>query len=467
MNAPGSAVVAPPLPPKPAAGGGASADAAIPARVAALERTLTVYKGLIEVSALIAAITDFDELLTAIMEVARRVMGAEGSALILRNDATGELEIVIARTADKHQSRVTKQAIPSGRGIAGWVYENARSLLVPDAYADARFYREMDAKTGYRTRCILASPLLRDGQPIGVLEVINCQQPGKEVFDQADLEAFEAYANLASTAIEKLRYLDEERSRARFEQELSIATEIQQNFLPHTLPRRDDVVFAAHYRPAREVGGDFYDLYETAADEIYFVIGDVAGKGVPAALLMAQSLSALRLLIVPGIAPSAALARWNDTLSRQALRGLFVTATLGRITPSRRLVELASAGHCPPLLVRPHAGRGDELEIEEVALSRSPPLAVVSDAVAAPNFLHLAPGDTIVFFTDGLTDSRGPRGADGASVCLGADGARDLLLKKPVGSAPEIVKTLADGEADFRGDAAPPDDMTLFAFSFR
>jgi sigma-B regulation protein RsbU (phosphoserine phosphatase) len=152
-------------------------------------------------------------------------------------------------------------------------------------------------------------------------------------------------------------------------------------------------------------------------------------------------------------------------LCRQALRGLFVTATLGRITPSRRMVELASAGHCPPLLVRPRAGRGDELEIEEVSLSRTPPLAVVSNAVATPNYLQLVPGDTIVFFTDGLTDSRGPLGNAGA--CLGWEGARDLLLKKPVGSAPEIVKTLAQGESDFRGDATPPDDMTLLAFSFR
>ncbi len=456
MNAPGSIAA-------PASAAEAPDDAAT--RIDTLERTLSVYKGLIEVSALIGVITDFDQLLTAILEVARRVMAAEGSALILRNEATDQLEIVVARTTDRELPGVAKQVIPSGRGIAGWVFENARSLLVPDAYADPRFYREMDARTGYRTRCLIASPLLRDGRAIGVLEVINCQQPNKEVFDATDLEAFEAYANLASTAIAKLRYLDEERRRARFEQELSIATEIQQNFLPLTLPQRADVVFAARYRPAREVGGDFYDLYETAPDEIYFVIGDVAGKGVPAALLMAQSLSALRLLIVPGVAPSAAMARWNETLNRQALRGLFVTATLGRITPSRRLVELASAGHCPPLLVRPNAGRGDEIEVVEIALSRTPPLAVVADAVATPNFLQLAPGDTIVFFTDGLTDSRAPRGR--GDVCLGSEGARDMLLKKPVGSAPEIVNTLSEGESLFRGDAAPLDDMTLFAFSFR
>ncbi|MBV9658904.1 MAG: SpoIIE family protein phosphatase [Verrucomicrobia bacterium] len=463
-HAPADLAPGPSLPP-PVARGEDGGSVAVNRRIAALERTITVYKGLVEVSALMGAITDFDELLTAILEVARRVMAAQGSALILHNEATRQLEIVVARTGDGLTS-VAKQVIPSGRGIAGWVFDHARSLLVPDAYADARFYREMDAKSGFRTRSILASPLLRDGKPVGVLEVINCEQPDKTAFDQTDLEAFEAYANLASTAIEKLRYLDEERHRARFEQELSIATEIQQNFLPRTLPQRDDVEFAAHYRPAREVGGDFYDIYETGPDEIYFVIGDVAGKGVPAALLMAQSLSSLRLLIVPGVAPVAAMARWNETLGRQALRGLFVTATLGRLTPSRRVVELASAGHCPPLLVRGAGHASGEERVEEVVLGRAPPLAVVSHAVCPANFLQLAPADTLVFFTDGLTDSRSPSANPGGG-CLGVEGARAMLLKKPIGSATEIVKTLSEGEAAYRGEAAPPDDLTLLAFGFR
>lgn len=422
-----------------------------------LLQQVELYKGLVEVSALINAITDIDELLTAVMDIARRVMGAEGSALILKNERTGELEIIVARSPTGELLNA-HQVIPTGRGIAGWVFEHGQSLLVPDAYQDARFFPEVDKKTGYRTRSILAVPLRRGVSPIGVLEVLNCQQPGKLEFDRADLEALEVYANVASTAIGKLRYMEDERRRARWERELSIATEIQQNFLPSTLPQREDVVFAAHYRPAREVGGDFYDLYETGADELYFVIGDVAGKGIPAALLMAQALSALRLILTPGVGPAAALARWNETLKRQAMRGLFITAALGRITPSRRAVEVAIAGHCPPFLVRAAAA---DAPIEEAGLERSPPLGVLCGAAYQPNFLWLSAGDTLIFYTDGLTDSRAPGGEP-----LGTDGAR-ALLKKSVASAPELVATLAHGEAAYRGDAAPPDDLTLLAFGFR
>lgn len=427
-----------------------------------LVQELSLYKGLVEVSALINAITDYEELLTAVMDIARRVMGAEGSALILKNERTGELEIVVARTPAGELLNA-HQVIPTGRGIAGWVFEHAQNLLVPDAYADDRFFQDVDKKTGYRTRSILAVPLRRGSAVIGVLEVLNCLQPGKLEFDRADLEALEVYAHVAATAIEKLRFMDGERRRAQWERELSIATEIQQNFLPRTLPRRDDVCFAAHYRPAREVGGDFYDLYETGPDELYFVIGDVAGKGIPAALLMAQAVSALRLIIAPGVGPAAALARWNDMLRRQAMRGLFITAALGRITPSRRAVEIAIAGHCPPLLIRPGAEGAAEPDIDETRLERSPPLAVLSGVAYAPNFLWLSPGDTLLFYTDGLTDSRAPTARGGESLDI--DGARAMLKHSPA-HAVALVQTLAEGEARHRADAPPQDDLTLLAFGF-
>ena len=162
---------------------------------------------------------------------------------------------------------------------------------------------------------------------------------------------------------------------ARFEQEMAIATEIQKNFLPAELPTRPDLVFAAQYRPALDVGGDFYDVYEVGPDELYFVVGDVAGKGVPAALLMAQSLSILRLILLPGISPADVLDRWNENLCRRSLRGLFVTALVGRIVPSLRQVEMASAGHCTPWIVR--GGAADEVNGRQRSAHGDPALGQV------------------------------------------------------------------------------------------
>ena len=179
---------------------------------------------------------------------------------------------------------------------------------------------------------------------------------------------------------------------------------------------------------------------------MYLVIGDVAGKGVPAALLMAQPLSILRLIIVPGVAPAEAMSHWNRLLCRRSLRGLFVTAVLGRIVPSRREVETACAGHCPPLRVRAAegVGRADEPR-QEAGL----PLAVLPASRYRANFWTLAPGDSLVFYTDGLTESRD---ADGHGAQLGSGGAR-RLLEKGLANARQIVATLSAGETKHRGDS--------------
>ena len=413
-----------------------------PPASAPLEDLLALYKGLVEVSTLINGITDFRELLTAIMDIARRVMRAEGSVLILLNEQTQELELVIARDVDG-EVVTAHQPVPRGASVAGWVFEHRQSALVPDAYQDARFYRGLDQKVGVRTRSILCVPLLRRGAPVGVLQVVNALGEGRPAFNTADQEALEAFASLAATAIEKLRFVEEHERRARFEQELAIATEIQKNFLPASLPMRADMSFAAQYRPALAVGGDFYDLFEMGPDELYFVIGDVAGKGVPAALLMAQSLSLLRLIIVPGIAPAEALERWNQMLCLRSLRGLFITATLGRIIPSQGLVEAAS-------------------NFDEMAVMSGPPLAVVPQARYQPSFLRPLPGEWLVFHTDGLTDSA--PAATGER--LGIEGAR-RMLEKGFASPQQVVATLLGGEAAYRGNFPPQDDLTLLAFGFR
>lgn len=424
-----------------------------PDSLARIEETLSVYKGLVEVSALINAITDFNELLTEIMEVARRVMHAEGSALILLNERTDELEVVVARSADG-EVVVAHQPVPRRQSIAGWVFEHGEGVLIPDAYADPRFYADVDLKTGVRTRSMLCVPLRRDGKPIGVLQVLNPTADGRGSFDETDLEAFAAYANLAATAIDKLRYLEEQGRRTRFRQEMAIATEIQKSFLPLALPQRRDLQFAAHYRPALDIGGDFYDIFELGPDEIYFVIGDVAGKGIPAALLMAQALSALRLIISRGLAPADAMQRWNEMLCRHSLRGLFVTAALGRITPSLRTVEAVSAGHCLPWLLR-------GADVVEVELKSATPLGILPETHYETSHLQLAPREWLVFYTDGLTESH----RDRETTFLGEEGAR-ALLKKPFANPPQVVASLSDGEAAHRGGSAPQDDLTLLVFGF-
>jgi sigma-B regulation protein RsbU (phosphoserine phosphatase) len=416
-------------------------------------RALKLYRGLVEVSALIYAITDFNELIAAILDVACRVMSAEAGSLFLTN-AEGNLEMAIARASGGAEMPEGRIVVPRGHGIAGWVLENRKSALVIDAYADPRFYKEVDRKTGFRTRSILCVPLLRDQKEIGVLQVLNPAE--KEAFDQTDMEAFEAYGMLAGNAIDRLRAIERQQELARVDQELAFAREIQYSFLPQKLPELADLRFAATYRPALNIGGDFYDVLEIGPDEIYFVVGDVSGKGIPASLLMAQSLSTLRLIIKPSISPVDALTRWNGMLCGHTVRGRFITAILGRITPSLRRVELSSAGHCQPFRVTPD-GCARLMEVKN-----SPPLGILDGLKCELTSTTLLPGDWLVFYTDGLTESFSPE-----HDLLGTTGVKGLLSQKPFASPGDIVMKLREGEAAHRANATPHDDLTILTFGFQ
>lgn len=416
-----------------------------------LERSLQVYKGLVEVSALINAITDFDELLSAILDVAKRVMQAEASSLFLVEES-GDLQLRIARGPDGETPRA-QLTIPRGRGISGWVLENQKSLLIRDAYEDPRFYREVDKLTGFRTGSILCVPLIRDGRVIAVLQVLNPRD--KPIFDETDLEALEAYSNLAATAIDKLQTLEQQRRQAALDQELAFAREIQHSFLPDTLPRLESIRFAATYRPARNIGGDFYDVLEVGPDEIYFVIGDVSGKGTPAALLMAQALSNLRFIVQPGIAPVDALTRWNRMLCGHTIRGMFITAILGRITPSTGRVELASAGHCTPL--RLSAGG----QVDDVRMNSAPPIGISPELEYRSDALTLNSAEWLVLYTDGLTES-----FDEHRVCLDRAGV-GRILDADFASPDAVVGALLRGEQLHRGHSEVHDDLTLLVFGIQ
>lgn len=411
-----------------------------------LQQQLEVYKGLVEVSALINGITESAELMPAILDVARRVMNADAASLFLVN-LNGDLDLAVASQRDGSSGPPPQRLIvPRGKGISGWVLEHGQSLLVPDAYADPRFYREADKQTGYRTRSIITAPLLRNGREIGVLQVLN--PTDRESFDSADLGAFEAYANLAATAIDKLRTIDRRREQQRIEQELSIARDIQSSFLPRTLPERDGFSFAASYRPARQVGGDFYDVVEIEPGHFFFVIGDVSGKGMPAALLMAQAVSTLRLILRPQLSPATALSRWNEMIYGSTIRGMFITALLGKIDAAARTVEFASAGHSGPMLVRADGS------VEEIAVPGSPPLGIMPSRNAQAHQHQLNPGDWLVSYTDGLSESFDAerRSLDSAGI--------QRLLRRSFSTSQEIVDALVCGEETHRGEVDPHDDLT-------
>jgi Serine phosphatase RsbU, regulator of sigma subunit len=418
------------------------------ANIEELQRLNHLYRGVVEVSALINSITDFDELLSAILDVASRVMRAEASSLFLIDPDTGDLELTIARgPAGDCLSRPAKIKVPRGRGIVGWVQEQRQSLLVIDAYNDSRFYPELDRCSGFVTRSVLCVPLFQSEVEIGVLEVLNPLD--KPHFDSIDLEAFEAYGSMVATAIAKMRAIERDRQRRLLEKDLELATEIQHSFLPDMLPSTQLLDFAVRYHPAREIAGDFYDVFERNEGEFYFVVGDVSGKGISAALMMAQALSMLRFIVHPEMSPADVLRRWNARLWDRTIHGMFITAVLGRVVLPSSLIEFSLAGHFAPMLRR---GIG---QVEEPPIEASPPLGVVRDLSFALNQIKLLPGTQAIFYTDGLIES-----FNTSREPFSMDRLRKVLAQ-PLSGSEQVVEALIQAEAEHRGDISPHDDLTI------
>jgi sigma-B regulation protein RsbU (phosphoserine phosphatase) len=243
--------------------------------------------------------------------------------------------------------------------------------------------------------------------------------------------------------------------RRRLEHELAVARSIQLGLMPRTLPRPAGWGIATAYRAAREVGGDFYDAYELPArpGRIGFVVADVTGKGVTAALMMAFTRAVLRSAAYNGEGPADALSRTNRVLFGDVRTGLFVTALVGELDPATGRLRYASAGHEPPLLIGRREPRVAELEVPPSAL-----LGAFPDVGSVEASIVLEPGEVLLAYTDGVTDGRDATGARFGDARL--QGA--LAASRPGAAEGAIADVLSALDA-FTGAEPPADDVTLLA----
>jgi sigma-B regulation protein RsbU (phosphoserine phosphatase) len=202
------------------------------------------------------------------------------------------------------------------------------------------------------------------------------------------------------------------------------------------------------------VGGDFFFVHPAREGGIYFAIGDVSGKGIPASLLMAQTLSAMQFVFATAASPAGARATLNDTLSEHIVRGMFVTTLVGRMDPATRRIQIASAGHCRPWHVR---ADGTATEIETPGAL---PLGVLPGVAYQHEDIALAPGDYLLSFTDGLSESRDPVTGEFFDLALGAS------LARPFPSAQAILDHLVAAESAHRDGDPARDDLTILVGGF-
>lgn len=387
---------------------------------------------------------DLDEVLNRVMDEVIAVMRAERGFVMLREE-DGSLTFRVARGMDQHT--IDAPQFQVSRSVVERVAREGVPVLTSDAQSDARFMmRRSVAILGLRS--ILCVPLEIRDRIVGVLYVDNRMQVG--VFTQADLDLLMTIASSAATAVENARLYQVAVDKGRLERELQMAREVQASFLPSETPHLPGWEFAACWRPAREVAGDYYDFIPVDPGRLGLVIADVTDKGMPAALFMVLTRSIVRASVGRASSPSDGITHANRLICADSSGGMFVTLCYALLDPAACTLTYVNAGHNPPLLCEASQGQLSELESSGMALG------VMSDAVFEQSTVCLGPGDFVVFYTDGVTDA-----IDAREHEFGMERLQHVILDHRRSSATEIMAALEQALSDFVGPSIPFDDIAI------
>jgi phosphoserine phosphatase len=403
---------------------------------------------LLNIARAMAAAMEHDELLRLILESARQVLHAERTSLFLYDPTSDELYSKIAHGAGEIR-------FPATAGIAGAAAQSRKLINIPDAYADERFNRDIDRKTGYVTGCLLTVPLVgTDEQLVGVVQALN--KVGG-VFTAYDERLAEALAAQVGVALQRARLLQHYVEKKQLESALAIARDIQQALLPKTAPAVPGYDIAGWNQPADETGGDCYDYIPLPDGRLGINIADASGHGIGPALIISEMRALLRAFSDQGTSSPDVLTRANHWLCADLLESRFVTAFFGILAPDRHCLEYASAGH-GPLFWYKAASR-------EVACTSATglPLGVLDPLVVAPAPpVHFAPGDLGVLLTDGFVEAEDPQ-----DQAFGQERMGQLIRDHAGSSAAELIRVMADAVRAFVAGAPQADDLTVVVIKRR
>lgn len=297
----------------------------------------------------------------------------------------------------------------------------------------------------------LGAPLLSKGEALGTIHLEGA--PGSEPFSQDDLALLSAIARQAAVAITNARAGQSLVQQKRLEDDLRLARQIQQSFLPQRFPDIQGLSFQTHYAPALQVGGDFYDIIGISPTRIGILIGDISGKGVSAALLMAKVTSDIRMLARLNLSPAQVLTNANRSLLESGQDSMFATVIYIVLDLEARVFRIANAGHQPPIVCSTRFSGLSELDSATAVA-----LGVIPEMVYAEESYQLVPGDVVVLYTDGINEAMNATRKE-----YGIDRLRAEIARGPA-NVKLVVERIIHDVRRFIGGAAQSDDQTIVAF---
>lgn len=379
--------------------------------------------------------------------MARDLVGADRCSIWLIDNNSNELWTMVAHG-------VPELRIPMGHGIVGASIAANETILVNDASSDPRFLQLSASSGGYQTKSLLVIPLRSsDGTVIGALQALN--KPGG--FTEEDVNLLGLAATYSASAIESQRLRQDAEAARLIMRELEIAQDVQQRLFPEETPKPAQLDIAAYCRPAKSVGGDYYDFVEMSNGGLFFTLGDVSGKGMGAAVLMASIQASIRSQVFdpPASLPNL-VGLFNKAVASFSRSERYSTLFCGFFDPSFRQLTYVNAGQVDPLLLRLGTDK-----IERLATG-GPPVGLLSFSMYSAETISLAPGDVILLFSDGISEATNEQGEMWDDVEV-----RKILKASRDFSAHEILNTVVQGADAFAGAAEQADDMTLMVLKAR
>jgi sigma-B regulation protein RsbU (phosphoserine phosphatase) len=398
-----------------------------------------------EIARELTSILNLDELLGRIAELLQRLIDFQMFSILLLDSSGEKLQHRFSLRFNENVH--LKQDVALGQGLVGYAAEHRRAVLVPDVCKDPRYI-----EGNPETRSELAVPLIYKNKVIGVLDLEHTR---RGFFTDEHRRTMMTLAAQVAIAVENARLYEEiARQERRLERDLALARELQMRLLPQTLPKPAHLELAAKFVPARAIGGDLYDFIPYSLSRLGIVIGDVSGKGAPAAIYAALVSGILRshAPIEPG--PAEMLSAVNLSLAERPIEAQFVSLIYAVWDDAHRILLVANSGLPRPVFV--HEGKNQVIEATGL------PLGLFDEADYDEFRFKMKPGDMFVFFSDGILDARNRSGE-----LFGRGRVEKIIAECGGTSADCVVDSLFKAAAEHSAGVETFDDQTVVAIKVK
>lgn len=404
-------------------------------------------RAVLEISAALGKVLKLDDVLPVILQSLFKIFPQADAGFVLLKDSGGE-NLVIRSSLQRMQD--DENEVPVSMTIVRMAMEGKRAVLSADAMGDSRF-ETSESLADLRIHSVMCVPLVNQTNDArGVIQISTSDI--SQQFSADDLDLLASVSAQAALAVENAELHDSLVAQRDMDREMEFATQVQLGFLPSEPPQVPGYEFADHYEPANRIGGDYFDYIMLPNGNIAVAVGDVAGKGVPAALLMARLHASARYHLLSATNPAEAMTSLNAEIATSGLGFRFITLVMAVFNVKTHQMHFANAGHLPPLL-RHTNGTVEALGMKESGM----PLGLGGPQTFHEIVVPIGLDETCVFYTDGVTE------AMDANQKLYGRKRLSEAIGHAAPAAKELMRTLVADVEQFYGDLSQRDDLCIVA----